>query len=228
VLDPQSVEAHGRLAARLASRVLDDMTGSRAADLQRAEEIVGRALARSPNNPQAHFAKGQLLRAQNRLNEAIVEYETALAFDRNFVMAYAHIGRCKLLTGSPAEAILRHEQAIRLSPRDPNIDLWYHRIGEAHLAQSRIDEAIFWLERGRNANPAFAANHAWLAAAYALKGDTRRAIFELTDARRLSRDDRYSSIARLQASGYFAVPTIRMVFETTIFDGLRAAGMLEE
>src|SRR5207244_2709662 len=104
-----------------------------------------------------------------------------------------------------------HEQAIRLSPRDPNIHLWYHRIGEAHLVQSRIDEAIFWLERGRSANPVFAANYAWLAAAYALRGDTERASLELTEARRLSGDNRYSSIARLQASGYFAVVTIRML-----------------
>ena len=59
---------------------------------------------------------------------------------------------------SPArspEAILLHEQAIRLSPRDPNIVIWCHRIGEAHLVQSRIDEAIFWLERGRRANPVY-------------------------------------------------------------------------
>jgi tetratricopeptide (TPR) repeat protein len=113
-----------------------------------------------------HLAKGQVLRAQNRFNEAIAEYETSLAFNRNLVNADAHIGRCKLFTGSAGEAILLHEQAIRLSPRDPNIDLWYHRIGEAHLVQSQIEDAIFWLERGRSANPAFPAHHGWLAAAY--------------------------------------------------------------
>ena len=225
MLDPQSVEAQSRLAARLAGRVLDDMTGSRAADLERAAELVGRALAQFPNNPQARFAKGQVLRAQNRFDEAIAEYETTVALNRNYVDAYAHIGRCKLLTGSPMEAILLHEQAIRLSPRDREIFLWCYRIGEAHLVQSRIDDAILWLERGCSANPAFAANHAWLAAAYALKGDTERAIFELTEARRLSSDGRYSSVARLEVSGYFAVASIRMLFETTIFAGLRKAGL---
>ena len=225
VLDPQSVEAESRLAGALAGRVLDDMTPSRAADIGCAEEMIRRALARSRNNPQARFANGQVLRAQNRFDEAIAEYETTLAFNRNFVDAYAHIGRCKLLTGSPEDAILLHEQAIRLSPGDPNSFIWCQRIGEAYLVQSRLDEAIFWLERGRNA---FAANHAWLAGAYALRGDTERTSFELTEARRLSGDDRYSSIARLQASGYFAVPTIRTLFETTIFTGLRKAGLPEE
>ena len=94
--------------------------------------------------------------------------------------------------------------------------------------QSRLDESIRWLERGRRANPASSTHHAWLAAAYALKGDTERAAFELTEARRLSGDDRYSSVARLQAAGFFAVATIRTLFETTFFAGLRLAGMPEE
>jgi len=222
------VQALGYLAAALAGRVLDDMTPSRDADIERAEELVERALAQFPDNPQAHYAKGQVLRGQNRFNEAIAEYETALAFNRNLVNAYAHIGRCKLFTGSAEEAILRHEQAIRLSPRDPAIDLWYHRMGQAHLVQSRIDEAILWLERGRSANPAFPAHHAWLAAACALEGDTERAVAELAEARRLSGDDRYSSIARLQTSGYFAVPSVRALFDATFFAGLRKAGMPEE
>jgi hypothetical protein len=66
--------------------------------------------------------------------------------------------------------------------------------------QSLIDQSIPWLERGRSANPAFASHHAWLAAAYALKEDTERAAFELTEARRLSGEDRYSSIACVQNS----------------------------
>ena len=135
---------------------------------------------------------------------------------------------CKLFTGSVEGAILVQEQAIRLSPRDPAIHLWYGRIGMAHLVQSRIDEAIRWFERARNTNSAFALHHAWLAATFALEGNMQRAVSELSEARGLSGDDRYSSIARLQASGFFAVPTIRALFETTFFAGLRKAGMPEE
>ena len=228
-LDLQSMQARSYLAHALAGRVLDNMTGSRAADIQRAEELIRQALAQAPENAQAHFANGQLLRAQNRFNEAIAEYHTALALNRNLVNAYAQIARCKFFTdGSAEEAILLNEEAIRLSPRDPTIHIWYGRIGQAHLVQSRIDESILWFERARNTNPAFALHHAWLAATYALKGDMNRAAFELAEARSLSGDDRYSSIARLQASGFFDVPTIRALFETTFFAGLRKAGVPEE
>ena len=86
-LDPQSVEAQSQLAIALAGRVLDGMTDSAAADIARAEGLVGRALAASPRSPLAHFAKGQVLRAQSRCEEAIPEYETVFALDRNSVGA---------------------------------------------------------------------------------------------------------------------------------------------
>jgi adenylate cyclase len=222
-LDPNSVEAQSRLARALVGRVFEDMTSSRAADIGYAEEMVERALAQFPNHPQARYAKGQLLRWQHRFDDAIVEYETSLAFNRNFLNAYVHIARCKLGTGLVGEAILLYQQAIRLSPRDPNISTVYWGIGDAHLLQSRIDESTLWLEKARNANPALGGIHAALAAAYALKGDTERAAFELTEARRLSGVNRYSSIASLRASG-----TIRSPYETIYFAGLRKAGLPEE
>ena len=120
------------------------------------------------------------------------------------------------------------EQAIRLSPRDPLIGNMYYRIGAVHLLQSRTDEAIVWLEKARNANPALPIVHAYLASAYALKGETERAAAELAETRRLVSDDRYSSIARLKAVGYFGVPNVRALFEATYFAGLRKAGMPEE
>jgi adenylate cyclase len=228
VLDPQSIQARSYLAQALAGRVLNNMTGLRAADIKRTEELVEQALVQSPENPQVHFAKGQMLRVQNRHHNAIAEYEISLTSNRNLVAAYSHIGHCKLLTGSVEEAILVQEQAIRLSPRDPAIHLWYGRIGMAHLVQSRIDESILWFERASNTNPAFALHHAWLAATYALKGNAERSAFELSEARSRSGDDRYSSIARLRASGFFAVPTVQALFESTFFTGLRLAGMPEK
>ena len=86
-LDPQSVEAQSRLAIVLAGRVLNGLTDSVAADLARAEGLVGQALAASPRYAFAHHTKATVLSALNRCEEAIPEYETALALNRN--MAYA-------------------------------------------------------------------------------------------------------------------------------------------
>src|SRR5271169_4845564 len=75
VIDPQSAEAQTRLAYSLVGRVLEIMTGSAAADMERAEGLVGQALAASPSSSFAHIAKGQLLRAQGRSwSKALVRY----------------------------------------------------------------------------------------------------------------------------------------------------------
>jgi adenylate cyclase len=199
------------------------------ADILRAERLAGQALAASPRDPLAHYAKGQVLRAQGRPGEAIPEYETALASDHNWVNAYSALGYCKLYSGLIDGVIPLVERAIRLSPRDPEIGNCYFRIGQVHMVQSRTDEAIVWLEKARSANPSHPQFHAYLAAAYALEGETERAGVELAEARRLSGDDRYSSIARLRAAAvYLGVPEALALFEITFFAGLRKAGMPEE
>jgi TolB-like protein/class 3 adenylate cyclase/Flp pilus assembly protein TadD len=225
-LDPRSVEAQSRLATALAARVNDEMTDTAGADILRAEELAGQALAVAPRSALAHFAKGQVLRAQRRPEQAISEYEAVLALDRNWVSAYSLLGWCKLWTGSLEEAIPLQEQAIRLSPRDPQIGIWHRRIGTVHLLQSHFDDAIIWLEK--SSGRGLPHLHARLASAYALKGETERATAELAEARRLSYDERYSSIDRLKASMYPAVPKIQALSETTYVAGLRKAGMPEE
>jgi tetratricopeptide (TPR) repeat protein len=229
-LDPQSVEAQSRLARALVGRVLDYVPSSSGRDLKRAEELVSQALAASPRNPIAHFAKGHLLRAQGRHTEAIPEYETALASDHNWVVALAHIARCKTVVGPLEEAIPLLEQAIRLSPRDRDTGMWYFRIGQVHLLQSRIDEAIAWFERARSVNSKLPSFHLHLASAYALKGDTERAGVGLAEAQKLQGEDSYSSIVRVRLDSQFrgAGPEIRALFEATYLAGLRKAGVPEE
>jgi len=233
-LDPRSVEAQSRLGINLTGRVIDHMTDSATSDINRAEELIGQALAASPDSAAAHFAKGLLLRQQGRPDEAALEFETVLAFNRNWVGALFQLGICKALTGSLDEAIPLAEQAIRLSPHDPGLANFYWFIGGMHLAQSHTGEAVLWLEKARAANPTLAGPRAFLASAYALKAETEHAFAELAEARRLSRDDQYSSIARLQAAGlpgsrgYWGVPKVRALFEATYLAGLRKAGMPEE
>jgi tetratricopeptide (TPR) repeat protein len=205
------------------------MADAAAADIARAEEIAQQVVEASPRNPLVHFAKGQVLRAQYRFEEAIPEYEAAIEGNRNFVGALHPLGQCKLFVGLIEETIPLEEQAIRLSPRDPEVlGVWYSQIGLVHLLQSRTDEAIGWLEKARGTIRERADVHANLASAYALKGDSKRAVVELAVSRTLSRDGRYSSIARLKGSGYFGVPKILALFEATYFAGLRKAGVPEE
>jgi adenylate cyclase len=126
VLDASSVEAHSRLANALWARATNRGPDEAAADLRRVEELLEKALATSPGDPYAHFVKGKLLRFTRRCGEAIPEFEIAVAANRNDPFALVEQSMCKYLTGSSdQEAIALTEQAIRLSPRDPNISWLY-------------------------------------------------------------------------------------------------------
>ncbi len=229
-LDPRSVVALAGLAHVLAGRVMNGLVNSPAADLKRAEGLIEQALAISPRSALAHLARGHWLKASGRYEEAISEYEVVIALDPNSVLGLANLGQCKLVTGSIDEAIALQEQVIRLSPRDPFNGNRYFTIGNAHLLLSHIDEAIVWLEKGRNLSPRVAYTHAYLASAYALNGETERAAAELVEAYRFSPDGNFTSIARMKAGPYISnsAPKVLALCETTLFAGLRKAGMPEE
>jgi TolB-like protein len=228
-LDPHAVEAQIGLANTLIGRFIDFPSDEPEVDLQRADEVITRALAASPNSAWAHFVKGQVLRAQLQYEDAAIEYETAIALDRNFANAYAWLGRCKLAIGSVDEVIPFAGYAIRLSPHDRNLAAWCWQVGAVYLLKARIDEALPWFEKARSAYASYHYIHASLAAGYALKGEMKRASVALGEARRLC--NRYSSIACLKAvSGrqWLEAPQVRALAEPTFFAGLRKAGVPEE
>jgi TolB-like protein/class 3 adenylate cyclase/Tfp pilus assembly protein PilF len=226
-LDPGSIQGRGLLAQTLIARVLDQMTDTPAADLERAEALISDVLAASPHDPVAHLTRGRVLHAQGRHEPAIAEYERAVALDRNSVAAIANLGLCKFFAGAIEEAIPAQEQAIRLSPRDPRLPNWYWRIGMAHLLKARVDDAISWLEKARTTNPRLAGPRAWLASAYGLAGNSEGAAAELVEARRLSGDNRYASIACFKHANALGAK-LYAIAEDTFFAGLRKAGMPEE
>jgi adenylate cyclase len=232
-IDPGSLEARSWLAIALANRALDRLSATPTPDLSRAETLAAQAVAAAPRSPHAHYARAEVLRVQRRHEEAILEYQTAIAADRNWADAIAGLGWCKFWSGEIEETISLHEQAIRLSPRDPNIGYWHFRIGLVHLLQLRLDEAISSLERAAGIAPGLSFVHSTLAAACALAGKPDRAATELAEARRLRGDGTLSSIALLKSAGgvpvgYYGPPELAALFDRAFFAGLRKAGVPEE
>jgi adenylate cyclase len=225
-LDPRSVDAAAWLAVALTVRVTDELSDDPEVDLHRAEQLAGQALAAAPNSAPAHYAKAQVLRAQSLCKEAIPEYETTIALDPSRAPAYAHVGWCKFLTGSVDQALPYFEHAIRINPSGPGIAPWYGRMGVMQLLESQTDAAITSLEKASSENARLAFVHAYLAAAYALKGQNERAQTELAEAQRLSKA--YLSLANVEKSNWFDNPKIRALAEATYFPALRKAGLAEE
>jgi TolB-like protein/class 3 adenylate cyclase len=226
-IDPGSIESRAWHAVTLIESVLEQVTDTAVADIARAQAMIKEVVELSPRHPLINFVNGQVMRARYQFQLAIPEFEAAITTNRNWVQAIATLGLCKFFTGAIEEAIPAQELAIRLSPRDPRLPNWYWRIGMVHVLQSRIDEAISWLEKSRNANPRLAGPRGWLLSAYALKGDLPRAGAELAEARRLSGDNRYASIAAYKGAQQFGAAAFDALAEETFFAGLRKAGLPE-
>src|SRR5215471_15785698 len=85
-MDPRSVDARIGLATALGRSVADGWSNSVQDDVTRAEQLLLEALA-ATNTASAHAEMGRVRRLQNRLAEAKIELETAVALDRNLVGA---------------------------------------------------------------------------------------------------------------------------------------------
>jgi TolB-like protein/Tfp pilus assembly protein PilF len=229
-LVPQSAEARSWLAIALTGRVLDFMSDTIQADMILARRLVEESLNEGAGHPLVHFANGTLLLAEHRCSEAVSEYQAVLALNPNSAITMANLARCRIYVGPLEQAIPLLERAIDLSPRDPQIPVWYFRMGEAHLLQSHLDDAIGWLDKARRANPGYWYIHAYLAAACGLAGHLERAATELAEARRLN-EHRWPvtiALSRERTAKNFTVAETRSLVEATFLVGLRAVGVPEE
>jgi tetratricopeptide (TPR) repeat protein len=169
-INPQSQRALTGLARTLATLVLTHWSTDLDADTARANEIADSILKVHPDDAQAHYVKGSIFRAQKRFDEAMVEFETAIADDRNFAASYANFGQTKTYLGRPEEAIAPIETALRLSPRDPLLSIWLFWKCHAYTHLAQDDKAIEWCQRSVAIAPYWFA-YVDLASAYAWKGE---------------------------------------------------------
>src|SRR5438046_1863410 len=92
-IDPHSVEARIGLATILVSNVADGWSSSIQQDRTRAEQLLREALERDPNRSMAHYAMAMVRRSESRLSESKMEFEAAIALDRNNARAYFNLGQ---------------------------------------------------------------------------------------------------------------------------------------
>jgi adenylate cyclase len=169
-VDPQAASALTGLGFTHLRDVLNRWTDAYGDHLQRADELVERAIALVPDNAQAYQYKALLRRAQRRSEEAIAAAERAVSLNRNLAGAYTEIGWNHALLGQPERTEPYVQQGIRLSPRDPFLVYWWLYIGVAQLHQGQDGAAVATFRRAIDADPGFPSSYGWLAAAYVFTG----------------------------------------------------------
>jgi adenylate cyclase len=173
--DENNVRALVNLSFKFIDRTLTMQSLDREADIQHAGELVSKALAIDPNIYEGHFAKAEILAAQQHFEEAIVEAERSLALNPSFVNAYSALCTASSFLGRPQEAVEYADKAMRLSPRDPILYVFYLEKGFALSLLQHDDQAIDWLRRAAAAASQWPLPEALLAAALSLTGQDNEA-----------------------------------------------------
>ena len=140
-IDPRSVDAKIGVATILVSNMGVGSSRSPQQDGARAKRLLLEAIEQNANSSRAHEVLGTLDRIQNRLDEARVEFETAVALDRNNAHALLGLGQVLMFLGRPADGIPEIEGSLRLDPRDPNIAFGHWSLGSCHLLLGHLDRA---------------------------------------------------------------------------------------
>jgi adenylate cyclase len=228
-IDGRNVVALVILAVKYLQRSsLAGLTTDRQADIQRATDLLARALALEPDNYRVHAYKAQLLYYQKRQEEALVEAERSLALNPSFIPAYFPLCSANWALARPKKTIEHADKAIRLSPRDPTLDRLYFFKGLAYSMLNESAEAIDMYRRAMAMAPQFSIAQRSLAAELALNGQLPEAREALQ--RYLSfRDTQIRTVAQYAAAGESLSdnPAFR-AWHRRYEEGLRQAGMPEK
>ena len=137
-------------------------------DFERADELESKALALDPNDTWAHSLKGWILLAHGRNEEAVAEFERALALDASFADADVGLGFDYMRLGEFDKSIEYFDKAIWASPHDPWLAHFYGGKALANFGLKNYDQSIELARRAIAINPNIANMHLNLVAALAL------------------------------------------------------------
>jgi adenylate cyclase len=148
-LDPTFATAHAGLAFALYYEVILGFSRDGPGDLAKALAAGTAAVRLDENDPFAHVALGRVYTAKGEHDEAIECCNRAIALNPNYASAYFGRAHSLWMSGRPAEALLSHDEAMRLSPRDPLMWAFQASRAIALILLERYEEALDYARRAQ-------------------------------------------------------------------------------
>lgn len=224
-LDPNLVPAMIWRAVTLDEQLEDDLHADHDRLVKELDEVSSRAVATDPEAPGAWIYRANLLLWQWRWQAAIEANAKAITLDPFALWPLIQRARLMLYSGQPAEALAWIDKVFALEPQ------WNAQAGyallqrcQAYQALGRYDDAIAACEKSIAQSDGW-QGHAYLVAAYALKGETAKAEAEkMTLLKQLPG----MTIADIKARRVSNDPTYLQQTEMHLFAGLRKAGIPEK
>ena len=184
-------------------------------------KVLGQAdRASALGNFKGYYVKGVYLSISRRPREGLAAVEAGLAINPNFAMSFGGRSVAEIGLGRFEQAKADAQQAMQLSPRDPDIG-WFHLLkGLAELGLGHSDAAIDQMRQALDVGYRTYQVYAFLSGICAVAGRMDEAQSALAEARRLNPKLTVKWMIDHTSAGRNPDPTV--------LDGLRKAGLPEE
>jgi TolB-like protein len=177
-----------------------------------------RGVALDDCDPWGHTALGYSALMERRTEEAIMAFSRAVTLNPNSAAAHSHLSRGFAFAGRDREAIEHGNEAIRLSPLDPEMALFLGAIAVAHYTAGRYSEAAHYTMEALRLRPGFQGAQRLRCASLAQAGRLEEARAFLATIRC---EQPQLSINWVRASVPYQTPELMERF----LDGMRKAGL---
>jgi tetratricopeptide (TPR) repeat protein len=177
-----------------------------------------RAIALDEGDSWGQIALGYLAMMERRTEASIAALQRAVALNPGSAAARGGLGHCLAFAGRDREAIEQAQDAIRLSPLDPDMALFLGAIAVAHYCAGRYVEAVRYAEEQLRLRPGYQGAQRLRCASLAQSGR----IDEAREFLKLVRSEQPQlSIDWIRASVPYQTPELMERF----LDGMRKAGL---
>lgn len=153
--------------------------------VREAKTLAARAALLDDGDPWAHLALGFVAYTMRTTDEAVDEFQRALDLNPNFAVAHGYLGLASALAGRSEEAIAHAEQAIRMSPHDPQNAVFNIAIAAAHYLAGRYTEAVAFGRKATQQRPGLSGAHRIYVASLAQAGQIDEARAALQELKKL-------------------------------------------
>jgi adenylate cyclase len=227
VLEPNNASAMVGLAGSLVQQSVNSGWQLDASDKEK-KYVEGRDLALKvkeldPDNPLAYTVIAIYASAHNDHDGALRADTTRLSLEPKNPAAYNNLAVEYYYGGEPKKAVELLTQAINLDPKDRNFSVLLN-MGRAYFMLGDNVAAVEWLERSLESNAMFPPTYAYLAMAYAFKGDEAKARAVTGNLHRL--DPNYKLLTDEKPQPAYPA-AYRDLYEAKLVPASRKAGLPE-
>src|SRR3974390_412279 len=143
--------------------------------LHKAARLAARAAQLDDSDPWAHLALGFVAFVRRQTNVAAREFRRALELNPNFAAAHGYLGWTLAFDGPSEEATKHLQEAIRMSPHDPQNAIFNTGLAVTHYLTERYAEAVEYSSKTLQQRSAFTAGYRIYVASLARNGQIAEA-----------------------------------------------------